>query len=106
MRRFPVSRHKIVTRSYHTSTMFMSAGLFGCLNHLCCNDATVRSGDAALFHFARHAFLDQMAQAKAYFSYVGRRNSGCHLVMVELWEHWRSREVPDVKSQKRLRWGD
>lgn len=47
--------------------------------------------DAALLHLTRHAFLNQMAQAKAYFGNFGRGHGRGHLLVIKMWEYCRGR---------------
>jgi hypothetical protein len=74
--------------TYNTSSMLLAASLLGSLDNFRGDYAAVRCRDAAFFHFTRHAFLDQMAQAKTYFGDFGGGNGGCHLLMVVMWEHY------------------
>lgn len=56
--------------------MILSAGFFGCLYDLACDDRAVGFCNIGLFHLARDDLLNLVLQAESNFRNVGRGDGG------------------------------
>jgi len=97
--------------SYHAALVFLATSLFGGLDDLGRNDATVRRRYARLVHFAWDAFLQQMSQAEAHFGDLGRWHRCLQVLIAKLRKHchesassacWRSCAAAQPRETDRL----